>query len=392
MSNGELGTGFSSLWRDIRKRNLMLQVLVLLALVVFGYVAIKQAATSLQDKNIASGFSFLFSEAAFEIGESLIEYSAESKFYEAFTVGLLNTLMVALIGNLLAVIWGLLVGISRLSPNWLLSSLARVYVDVLRNIPLLLQLFFWYALITEFFPAVRQASNPLPHVYISQRGFVFPVPEYSPVHLFMLAVFVLSVIALFFVHRWQKKRQQETGKLFPIFRIGLAVLAVPMLLTWLIGGAPTALDVPMLGGFNFSGGVNLSPEFVALLLGLVLYTGAFNAEIVRAGIEAVKKGQKEAATSLGLSRMQVLRLVVLPQAMRVIVPPMTSQMLNLTKNSSLAVAIGYPDLVNVANTSMNQTGQAVECIALILVIYLSFSLLTSAFMNWYNHATRLVGR
>ena len=392
MSGHEMGVGISSLWRDVKKRSYLLQFLVLLLLVGSAYLLIKQASTSLREKNIASGFSFLNQEAAFEIGESIIEYTAESKFYRAFLVGLLNTLLVALLGNMLAVFWGLVVGISRLSQNWVLAKLAKMYVNTIRNVPLLLQLFFWYTLITEFLPSIKQALNPLPHIYISQRGMFLPLPEFTEVHFFMFLSLLVGMVAVFFVFRWQKRRQSITGKIFPIFRVSAALLFFPPFLIWLLGGMPTQLDVPVLAGFNFSGGFGLSPEFAALVLGLVLYTGAFNAEIVRAGIESVKKGQKEAATSLGLTRMKVLRLVVLPQAVRVIIPPMTSQMLNLTKNSSLAVAVGYPDLVNVANTSLNQTGQAIECIVLILFVYLSFSLMTSAFMNWYNHATRLVTR
>ena len=386
------GVGISSLWRDVTKRKYTIQVLVLLGVVIFFAVMISIANDSLQKQNIASGFGFLQQEAAFEIGETLTEYSAESSFGEALLAGLLNTLLVALLGNFFAVIWGTLIGITSLSHNILLARLARIYVDVLRNIPLLLQLFFWYALITEFLPAIREAANPLPNVYFSQRGLFFPTPEWTTVHWWALLALFLGGIATLFLYRWQKLRQQRTGELFPFYRAAAVLLFVPPLLVWLLGGAPTAMDVPVLQGFNFEGGLALTPEFSALLLGLVLYTGAFNAEIVRAGIESVKKGQKEAAVSLGLSPSQVLRLVVLPQAVRVIIPPMTSQMLNLTKNSSLAVAIGYPDLVNVANTSMNQTGQAIECIVVIVVVYLSFSLITSAFMNFYNHMTRLVER
>ena len=386
------GVGIASLWLDVNKRKYTIQVLVLLAIIVVASILIDIASDSLQKQNIASGFGFLQREAAFEIGETLTDYSATSSFADALFAGLLNTLLVALLGNFFAVIWGTLVGITSLSHNILLARLARIYVDTLRNIPLLLQLFFWYALITEFLPAIRNALNPVPNVYFSQRGLFFPIPEWTVVHWLALLALFLGGVGAIFLYRWQQLRQQRTGQLFPFYRTLAVLLVVPPLLVWLCGGAPVALNMPVLQGFNFEGGLALTPEFSALLLGLVLYTGAFNAEIVRAGIESVKKGQKEAAMSLGLSRSKVLRLVVLPQAVRVIVPPMTSQMLNLTKNSSLAVAIGYPDLVNVANTSMNQTGQAIECIVVIVVVYLSFSLMTSAFMNWYNHMTRLVER
>ncbi len=384
--------GISSLWRDVTKRKYTFQVLVLVAVVVFFAAMIDIASNSLQKQNIASGFGFLEREAAFEIGETLTEYSAESTFAAALLAGLLNTLLVALLGNFFAVIWGTLVGITSLSPNLLLARLARIYVNTLRNIPLLLQLFFWYALLTEFLPAIRNALNPLPGVYFTQRGLFFPIPAWQASHWWALLALLCGGVVAVFLYRWQKLRQQRTGQLFPFYRVAAALLVAPPFVVWLSGGASLAIDIPVLQGFNFEGGLALTPEFSALLLGLVLYTGAFNAEIVRAGIESVKKGQKEAAASLGLSRGQVLQLVVLPQAVRVIIPPMTSQMLNLTKNSSLAVAIGYPDLVNVANTAMNQTGQAIECIMVIVFVYLSFSLITSLFMNWYNHMTRLVER
>ena len=388
----EYKENFVPLWYDASKRGYLIQIFMLSFVLGVGYLLLNRAATSLQEQNIASGFGFLMQEASFEIGESLTPFSAEQPFWQAFLAGLLNTLLVALLGNFLAVIWGTLVGITRLSQNWLLAKMAQVYVDTLRNIPLLLQLFFWYALITEFLPAIREALNPLPHTYLSQRGLAFPIPAWTAVHSYSMLALLLGAVIIVFVYRWQKKRQNKTGQLFPFYRTALALLVLPPLLVWLVGGAPTAINTPVLEGFNFNGGLTLSPEFSALLLGLVLYTGAFIAEIVRAGIESVKKGQKEAATSLGLSPVQVLRLVVLPQATRVIIPPLTSQMLNLTKNSSLAVAIGYPDLVSVANTSMNQTGQAIECITILVVVYLTFSLLTSALMNWYNHLTRLVER
>ena len=294
------GVGISSLWRDVTKRKYTIQVLVLIFVVVFFAVLINVASNSLQKQNIASGFDFLEREASFEIGETLMEYSAESTFGEALLVGLLNTLLVALLGNFFAVIWGTLVGITSLSHNLLLARLARIYVNTLRNIPLLLQLFFWYTLITEFLPAIRNAVNPVPHVFFSQRGLFFPVPLWTATHLWALLAMFLGAIIAVCIYRWQKIRQQQTGQLFPFYRVAAALLLVPPLLVWLIGGAPTELNVPVLLGFNFEGGLSFSPEFSALLLGLVLYTGAFNAEIVRAGVESVKKGQKEAAFSFGL--------------------------------------------------------------------------------------------
>ena len=379
-------------WRDSKRLGFVFQILVLVALFCILQAMFSNATTALKKQSIASGLGFLEQESAFGISDSMIAYSPESTFGRALVVGLLNTLMVALLGNFLAVIWGTLVGISSLSKNWLLAKVSRGYVNLLRNIPLLLQLFFWYVLITETLPSVRQAIKLMPHTFLSQRGLALPIFHSDPSHPYIFVTGLLGLIASAALYSWQKKRREQTGKTFPFFRVASALTLLPVLLTWLMAGAPRELNAPALSGFNFEGGLTLGPEFAALLLGLVLYTGAFIAEIVRSGIQAVNKGQWEAAASLGLGAGQTLRLVVLPQALRVIIPPLTSQMLNLTKNSSLAVAIGYTDFVNVANTTMNQTGQTIECIALIMVVYLTFSLMTSLFMNWYNHATRLVSR
>ncbi len=262
----------------------------------------------------------------------------------------------------------------------------------MQNIPVLLQLFFWYAIFYESFPAPRQALNPFPGVFLCNRGLVFGVPASHPAHSTMLWALAAAVISWWMLARWAHQRQERTGRIFPVVRTGLALcLALPALV-WALYGAPTIMDVPVLSGFNFTGGITLSPEFCALLFGLVLYTSAFVAEIVRAGIQSVSHGQVEAAMAVGLRPGQVLHLVILPQALRVIIPPLTSQMLNLTKNSSLAIAIGFPDFVAVANTTINQTGQAIEGVALIMVIYLFFSLSTSVFMNWYNKKMALVER
>ena len=379
----------SSLWRDGRKRSLLIQFSVLALILIFIFILANNTAQALKKQGVAAGFGFLNQEAAFAIGDSLMDYSSEDSFGRAIVVGLLNTLMIALLGNALAVFWGTLLGIAQLSSNWILAKLAKMYVDVLRNVPLLLQLFFWYALVTEVLPPVRQALEFLPHVFLSQRGMALPFPESHPVYTAMGVASLLGFFALGLIYLWQKDYQRRTGQTFKYFFLAPALPLVLPLLVWAIGGLPLHISTPRLQGFNFQGGMTLSPEFFALLTGLVSYTSAFIAEIVRSGIGSVSKGQWEAARSLGLNSRQVLGLVVLPQALRVIIPPLTSQMLNLTKNSSLAVAIGYPDLVSVTNTTANQTGQAVECIAIIMAVYLSFSLLTSTFMNWYNHTTRL---
>jgi general L-amino acid transport system permease protein len=307
-------------------------------------------------------------------------------------VGALNTLLVSFIGIVLTVILGTFIGIARLSTNWLVSRLAAIYIEVFQDIPILLQLFFWYAFFYEILPGPRQALNLFNGVFLCNRGLIFGIPAAHPAFMYMGIAFVAAIAAVWALKRWARARQARTGQAFPTFRVGVGILIGLPIVAWWLGGAPTAMDVPELKGFNFRGGVSVSPEFTALLLGLVLYTAAFVAEVVRAGIQSVSRGQTEAALSIGLRPGQVLNLVILPQALRVIVPPLTSQMLNLTKNSSLAVAIGYPDFVSVAGTTINQTGQAIEGVGLIMAVYLIFSLSTSAFMNWYNKKIKLVER
>jgi general L-amino acid transport system permease protein len=379
-------------WYDPRKRSILYQLGVLAMVGLLGYYLVSNTLANLERQAIATGFGFLEKEAAFEIGESLISYSAADKYARALLVGVLNTLLVSFIGIILTVILGTIVGIARLSTNWLVSRLAAVYIEVFQDIPVLLQLFFWYAFFYEMLPSPRQALSPFTGVFLSNRGLVFAVPEFHPTHTYMAVAFLVGCVSVFFLRRWARKRQAKTGMAFPVFRVSVAILILLPLLAWLAGGTPTSMSVPELKGFNFQGGLNVSPEFSALLLGLVLYTAAFVAEAVRAGIQAVSKGQREAAMSIGLKTNQVLQLVILPQALRVIIPPLTSQMLSLTKNSSLAVGIGYPDFVSVAGTAINQTGQAIEGVAMIMLVYLFFSLSTSAFMNWYNKKMALVER
>lgn len=382
----------TAFWYDPRKRSILYQIGVLLMVGLLGYYLVSNTTANLERQSIATGFGFLQKEASFEIGESLISYSAADKYARALFVGFLNTLLVSFIGIIITVILGTFVGIARLSTNWLVSRLAAVFIEVFQDIPILLQLFFWYALFYEMLPGPRQALNPINGVFLSNRGLVFAIPEFHIAYIYMGCAFVLGCVIVFLMRRWAHQRQARTGEPFPVFRVGIGILILAPLLAWLIGGAPTAMSVPALKGFNFKGGLNVSPEFTALLLGLVLYTAAFVAEAVRAGIQSVSKGQREAAMSIGLKSSQVLNLVILPQALRVIIPPLTSQMLNLTKNSSLAVAIGYPDFVSVAGTTINQTGQAIEGVAMIMIVYLIFSLSTSAFMNWYNKKMALVER
>ncbi len=387
-----LMAGTVPFWNDPDKRAIIYQILTLALVAAVAYYLISNTLANLERQNIATGFGFLQKESSFEIGESLIDYSASDTYARALWVGVLNTLKVSFIGVVITVILGTVIGVARLSTNWLVSKLAGIYIEVMQDIPVLLQLFFWYAIFYENLPSPRQALTPFTGVFLSNRGFMFPVPESHSAHRYMLLAFAAACVAAWALRRWARNRQARTGRPFPVIRANGCLLVGLPILVWTLFGAPTQMDVPELSGFNFNGGISLSPEFGALLLGLVLYTAAFVAEIVRAGIQSVSYGQREAAESLGLKPGMILNLVILPQALRVIIPPLTSQMLNLTKNSSLAVAIGYPDFVSVANTTINQTGQAIEGVLLIMACYLCFSLLTSLFMNWYNKKMALVER
>jgi len=379
-------------WLDPKKRAIFFQFITLCMVGLLAYYLISNTLYNLKKQNIATGLGFLHKASSFEIGESLIRYSAASTYGRALIVGALNTLYVSFIGIIITIILGTFIGVARLSTNWLLSKLAAIYIEVFQDIPVLLQLFFWYSLFYTTLPTPRHALHPLPGLLLCNRGVTFTVPKADPAHGYMAIAFLAGCVIVYLIRRWAKKRQEQTGQLFPIFRVSAVILLGLPLATWWLAGAPTALSAPKLVGFNFTGGMTFSPEFISLLLGLVLYTAAFVAEVVRAGIQSVSKGQTEAAMALGLRPGMVLNLVILPQALRVIIPPLTSQMLNLTKNSTLAVAIGYPDFVSVANTTINQTGQAIEGVALIMVLYLIFSLLTSAIMNWYNKKAALVER
>ncbi len=375
-----------------RVRAVVYQVVLVAAVVLGVWYLASNTAHNLEVRKIASGFEFLDRESGFEIGESpFVSYSAADTYRKAFIVGLLNTFRVAVIGIVLATLIGTLIGLARLSHNWLIAKIAAGYIETIRNIPLLVQLFFWYAIISENLPGPRDAVNPLADVYLSNRGIVFPVFASHPVHAWMGVALLAGIALAWGVARWARARQARTGQIFPIFSVGAGLILGLPLVVFLVAGAPTALNRPELSGFNYTGGGVLTPEFAALLAGLTLYTAAFIAEIVRAGVLAVDRGQFEAAAAIGLRPRRAMRLVILPQALRVIVPPMTSQYLNLTKNSSLAVAIGYPDLVSIANTAMNQTGQAIEGIAVIMAVYLTISLSISAFMNWYNKRIALRG-
>ena len=378
-------------WNDARGRALLYQAALLAGLGGLAWFLIANTLANLEARHIATGFAFLGQEAAFGIGEHLIPYSAADSYLRAFAVGLLNTLEVSALGILFCTLLGGLVGAARLSSNALVRTLAGGYVEAARNVPLLLQLLLWYALITEGLPAPRQALALFDSVFLSNRGLKLPVPLWAgatPALCLALAAAALAVGAL----AWAARRiRARSGRELPTFRLAAALLIGLPLAAFLAAGAELPLERPRLAGFNFTGGMTLSPEFAALLFGLTVYTAAFVAEIARGGILAVPPGQTEAALALGLSRFRVLRLVVLPQALRVTVPPLTSQYLNLTKNSTLAVAIGYPDLVSVGNTAINQTGQAVECVAILMAVYLFLSLALSLAMNRFNARVALRG-
>ncbi len=381
------------LWRDVVVLKWAAQIISAAVVLWFLYFFISNVLKAADARGLGLGYGFLNNSAGFPIAESIVPYDPARSFGYALWVGFLNTLKVALVGIVLATILGLFVALARLSSNWLVSNIATAYINLIRNIPLLVQLFIWYFAVFQQFPPVRQAITLPGPVYLSQRGlymvWVSPTDTFRPWLVFVVVAIVLGGIA----HRVLLDYQIRTGRpTYPLVT-ALAVLIGLPLLGWLaVGAPPLQKTVPELGRFNFQGGLNLTPEFAALLVGLVIYTGAYIAEVMRAGIMAVQKGQVEAAKALGLSQTQTLRLVVLPLALRVIIPPLISQYLNLTKNSSLAVIIGYPDLFFVGRTIINQAGQAVPVFLLIMAVYLLISLVTSAIMNVYNRRVQLVER
>jgi general L-amino acid transport system permease protein len=380
-------------WNNPVYRQIGYQILLIVALVaVFWFIASNVSANLAKAKKTL-GFGFLGQTAGFDISQTLVTYSNMSTYGRVFLVGLVNTVLVAIIGIILATLLGFLIGIARLSSNWLVRQMATAYVEVVRNLPLLLQLFFWYFGILQTLPGARQSLNLPGGGYLNVRGLYLqkPVPD-AGFGWVVLAV-LIAIGATMALRIWARRRQLETGQIFPAGLAGFGLILGLPLLTFFATGLPLHFDPPVMKGFNFEGGMVMQPEFMALLLGLVFYTAAYIAEIVRSGIAAVPKGQTEAGRSLGLSGSQVLRQIIIPQAMRVVIPPLTNQYLNLTKNSSLGVAIGYPDLVSVfAGTVLNQTGQAIEVIFMTMMVYLAMSLLMSAFMNWFNDRIKLVER
>jgi general L-amino acid transport system permease protein len=378
-------------WRDERLSGLVWQIVVVgIAIAIVAWLW-SNAVHNLSVRRISTGFAFLGREAGMPIADSWLAYTPKNTYLRAFLVGIVNTLRVAVIGIVLATVVGTLVGIARLSSNWLLSRLAAVYVELLRDLPLLLQLLFWYV-IMQGLPAARNAWKPVEGVFLSNRGLVLPSIPIEENNLWVIGAAAVGLIAFYLLRRQLIARQMQDGRARRLWPYALMlVIGLPALLSFALGTSWT-VTMPELRGFNFVGGLTLAPEYFALLVALVTYTSAFIAEIVRSGIQAVPRGQWDAAKALGLRRGFVLQHIVLPQALRVIIPPMTSQYLNLTKNSSLAVAVGYQDIVSIANTTLNQTGQAIEAIALIMCVFLTISLAISLFMNWYNARIALVER
>lgn len=380
-------------WNNPQTRAIAFQVIALVVTVAFGLYIFENTQANLRRLGIASGFGFLSSSSGFDIIQSLIPYSATSSYGQVFWVALLNTLLVSALGIVLATLLGFVIGVARLSRNWLISRLALVYIETFRNIPLLLQIFFWYFAVLRAMPSPRQSLSLGDAVFVNIRGLYVPAPQFLDGFGWVVVAFGIAAVAAWLVARWARLRQMATGQPFPALSVSLALLLGLPLLTFWLAGSPLTWQVPELQGFNFQGGWVVIPEMASLLLALTIYTAAFIAEIVRAGIQAVSHGQTEASLSLGLNAGMTLRLIILPQALRVIIPPLTNQYLNLTKNSSLAAAIGYPDLVSsFAGTTLNQTGQAIECIAITMAVYLTISLLISLGMNWYNRRVALVER
>ena len=382
------------LWNDPKVRAIVFQVLVSLGVAGFLVYTTYNTLHNMEMRGISTGFGFLSRPAGFGIAQTLIEYTeAESTYGRTFVVGLLNTILVSGLGVILATILGFIIGVARLSKNWLIAKLAEAYIEIFRNIPLLLQILFWYFAVFLALPEINDAIRIGESTYLSRRGLYTPSPVFESGFSWTLWSAVAAIVGAVALIRWAHRRQELTGQRFPSYLVSLALVIGLPTLAFLISGRPLSWEVPERGPFDFSGGFALIPELAALLVALSVYTAAFIAETVRAGILAVSHGQSEAAYALGLRPGWTLRLVVIPQSMRVAIPPLTSQYLNLTKNSTLATAIGYPDLFAVfAGTTLNQTGQAVEVISMTMAVYLTISLLISLFMNWYNTRMALVER
>ncbi|MGI9424720.1 MAG: amino acid ABC transporter permease [Hyphomicrobiaceae bacterium] len=385
---------------DKEVQAIVFQVVFLFLVAGIGYYLFSNMLANQERQNIQTGFEYLEREAGFGIGEGWVEYSPASSYSRAIFVGFINTVVVAVVGVVLATMIGIFVGVASLSRNWLVNKLTAVYIHFLRNIPVLLQIILWYTLITSprFLPVPRDfladdgPSPVLGLIYFTRRGIFFPSFEAHVGWLGAGIGLLIGVLGAILLANWARRRMEETGQQFPTFWAGVGVVVGAAFVGWLVLGAPTGMSFPEIGRFRVAGGATITPEFMAVLFGLTIYTSAFIAEIVRSGILSVPRGQIEAGRALGIRESVIMNKVILPQALRVIIPPLTSQYLNLTKNSSLAVAVGYPDLVNVSNTTLNQTGQAPEAIMIMMIVYLTTSIVTSLVMNWYNTRIQLVER
>ena len=385
--------GLSSILFNRSVQGIFYQIVTLALVILAVLYIVDNTASNMVARGLASGFHFLGVESQFDIGMTLIDYSPTSTYFDSFIVGLLNTLLVAGLGISIATIVGFAVGIARLSSNWLIARLAESYIEILRNIPLLLQIFFWYFAVLRALPKPKQSLELADSFFLNNRGLFIPDPVFGEGGTLIFYSFIAAILISIGIAVWSKQRQNKTGQTFPVFYSSIGLLISFVFLSMLATGFPVTFDYPELKGFNFKGGIKLIPELVALTFALSMYTASFIAEVVRAGIQAVSLGQTEAARSLGLNPNQILRLVIIPQALRVIVPPLTNQYLNLTKNSSLAAAIAYPDLVLVfAGTALMQTGQAIEIIGMVMGVYLFLSLMTSIIMNLFNRFMRVAER
>ena len=378
-------------WRSQAFRGLIYQIVALGVIALAVWFLASNTMTNMRVRGIQSGFDFLSQPAGFSIGESLFPFDSAESYWRAFLVGLANTLRVAAVGIILATLLGTVVGVGRFSRNALVRGLCSGFVECFRNIPVLLQLLMWYLLLTEMLPSIQDAWKAGPF-FLSKGGFNYPIPIWQAGQAWAVVGLFVGIALAWMYRRWARRQFEATGIVKSMFWVPLVVVLASGLLAWLLAGAPSALDRPIKGEFSVENGGALTPEFLALLLGLTIYTASYIAEVVRSGIASVARGQTEAAAALGLNQVLEIRLIVLPQALRVIIPPLTNQYLNLTKNSSLAVAIGYPDIVSIANTAMNQTGRAVECIAIVMTVYLTISLLTSLLMNGYNQRVAIKER
>ncbi len=383
----------SRVWRDEHSRAVIVQIVAVVLIFATAAYLVRNAIVNLEAIGKGFSFAYLWEPASYDISQTLIEYTSRSTHFRAMLVGIINTLLVAACGIVLATVAGFILGVLRLSKNLLASKLAHIYIDYVRNVPVLLHILLVYGIVVTTFPAPREAINVGNTAFLANRGFFVPKPLFEPLFLGVVGALVAGLAFALWFRRYATRVQKETGKQYPVFWISLgAVLGIPLVFYFLLG-SPITFEIPEFRGFNFTGGLVLRPEFTALWLALSLYTAAFIAEIVRAGILAVNYGQTEASLSLGINHSRTLNLIIIPQALRVIVPPLTSQYLNLTKNSSLAIAIGYMDIVaTIGGISLNQTGREMECMIIVLLLYLILSLLISAAMNVYNRRIKLVER